>query len=122
MAPQIIQELTPRAGEPVIHKRAPSAFFDTGLAELLEQAQVRRLTLVGLETSTSILLTAADAYARGYEVVVPEPCVCARNPGDHRFALHLIREVWRPVGAPEGAPRPEPSDEERPISDEGPPT
>ena len=40
---------------------------------------------------------AADAYARGYEVVVPDPCVADRSSDDQRFALHLIREVWRPI-------------------------
>lgn len=120
-APDIIQELTPRAGEPVLKKRAPSAFFETGLDDILRRTAVRRLTLVGIETSGAILLTAADAYARGYEVVVPDPCVCARNEEDHRFALHLIRDVWRPTGVPEGARISENSDEGRPISAEGDP-
>lgn len=120
-APEVIQELTPRANEIVLVKRAPSAFFGTGLDELLRRAEVRRLTLVGLETATSILLTAADAYARGYEVVVPDPCVSDRNEDDHRFALHLIRDVWRPAGIPEGARNVEISDEGRPISAEGDP-
>lgn len=98
--PAPIPELLPRAGEKMLWKSAPSAFFRTNLDELLP-GDVRRLTLVGLETHTSVLLTAADAYARGYEVVAPEPCVAARDPADHAFAMRLIRDVWRP-SAPEG--------------------
>ncbi len=91
---EILTELTPRSDERVLFKPAPSAFFRTDLHEILLQHGVRRLTLVGTETHTSILLTAADAVARGFEVVVPEPCVCARSQDDHRFALRQIREVW----------------------------
>lgn len=99
--PASIPELLPRAGEKVLWKTAPSAFFRTNLDDLLPR-DVRRLTLVGLETHTSVLLTAADAYARGYEVVAPEPCVVARDPADHAFAMRLMRDVWRP-SAPAGA-------------------
>lgn len=92
--PPILQELTPRTDERVMWKSAPSAFFDTDLDATLRDSKVRRLTLVGLETHTSVMLTAADAVARGFQVVVPDPCVCASTPDDHRFALRQIREVW----------------------------
>jgi nicotinamidase-related amidase len=92
--PQIIQELTPRADERVMWKSAPSAFFDTDLGETLKDLKIRRVTLVGLETHTSVLLTAADAVARGFQVVVPDPCVCATSLEDHNFALRQIREIW----------------------------
>ena len=118
-SPAIIQEVTPRAGEVVLRKRTPSAFFDTELDALLRRADVRRVTLVGLETPTSILLTAADAYARGYEVVVPDPCVLARDADDHRFALHLIRDLWRPAGRVDDVRSHESSDEGRTLSAEG---
>ena len=92
--PAILQELTPRTDERVMWKNAPSAFFDTDLDASLRELKVRRLTLVGLETHTSVLFTAADAVARGLQVVVPDPCVCSSSPEDHRFALRQIREVW----------------------------
>jgi nicotinamidase-related amidase len=92
--PAILAELTPRSDERVMYKHAPSAFFDSDLAETLAAQRVKRLTLVGTETHTSVLLTAADAIARGFEVVVPDPCVCARDPQDHKFALRQIRVVW----------------------------
>ena len=94
VVPTVIQELTPRTGERVIYKRAFSAFHDTDLAEILQSVGARRLTLTGVETNTSILLTAADALSRGLHVVVPEPCTCARDPDDQRFALRQIRDVW----------------------------
>lgn len=114
--PELVEELIPRASEPVIDRLAPSAFFGTDLEARLQAARVKRLTLVGLETCGAVLLTAADAFARGYEVVVPDPCVAARDAEDHRFALHLIRDVWRPAGA--GHPE-EAADEGRPAAAKG---
>jgi nicotinamidase-related amidase len=92
--PELLADLWPRGDERVHYKTVPSAFFDTDLAVTLRAQRVRRLTLVGTETNTSILLTAADAIAHGFEVVVPDPCVCARDPQDHKFALRQIRVIW----------------------------
>ena len=92
----IYPELTPRPRELVLERESPSAFYGTDLEAQLREANVARLTLVGLETPTSVLLTAADALARGFQVIVPDPCVAARNAEDHRASLRLIREVWNP--------------------------
>lgn len=118
--PGVIPELTPRTGETVLFRHTPSIFFETALDEILPP-EVRRLTLTGIETHTSILLSAADAYARGYQVVVPEPCACASDPADHAFAMRLIRDVWRPWGAEAEGELPC-SQEGRAVSDEGEPT
>jgi len=88
--------LPARRNEPVIEKNAPSAFFGTGLDKLLRQAEVERLTIVGFDTPTNVLLTAGDALAHRFRVVVPEPCCAARVLGDHKAAMHLIQEVWAP--------------------------
>jgi nicotinamidase-related amidase len=92
--PEVVPELWPRGDEQVMYKTVPSAFFDTSLGDMLRIQRVRRVTLVGTETHTSVLLTAADAVARGFEVVVPDPCVCARDLHDHQWALRQIRVVW----------------------------
>lgn len=114
--PGVIPELTPRTGETVVFRHTPSVFFGTKLDEILPP-EVRRLTLTGIETHTSILLSAGDAFARGFQVVVPEPCVCAKDPADHAFAMRLIRDVWRPWG-PGTTPDLPCSEEGRAISDE----
>lgn len=90
----VIPELTPRSNEVRMRLSSPSAFFDTNLHELLQKQAVRRLTLVGLETHTAVLQTASDAFARGYEVVVPDPCVCANDDVAHQAALLLLRTSW----------------------------
>jgi len=96
----VIQELTPRSDEVVFKKPGPSAFYGTSVDTALRSQGVRRVTLVGLETHTSVLLTAADAMARGYEVVVPDPCVCAHDPEAHAAAIGLLRRFWPAAFAP----------------------
>ena len=56
---------------------------------------IHRVTLVGVETHTAVLLTAGDAIARGYEVVVPDPCVIAGDVDAHEVALRLLRTMWQ---------------------------
>ena len=84
-------QIAPRANETVIHKPAASAFFETTLEDTLQKNSIGRISLVGIETHTSVLSTAEDAFARNYEVAVPETCVWSQNPKDHRTALNQIR-------------------------------
>jgi len=91
---KILQELSPRPSEAVFNRPSHSAFFQTPLESILRELHVRKITLVGLYTHTSILLTVADALARNYEVIVPETCVYAPYQHDHQYALHLIKNHW----------------------------
>ncbi len=91
----IIPELTPRSDEITLATTVPSAFFATDLDAVLRDRGIHRVTLVGVETHTAVLLTAGDAIARGYEVVVPDPCVIAGDVDAHEVALRLLRTMWQ---------------------------
>ncbi|MFQ5862041.1 MAG: cysteine hydrolase family protein [Candidatus Brocadiales bacterium] len=93
---EIIDELKPREGDLVIHKRTYSGFYRTSLGRRLKRLGIRHLILTGVLTNICILYTAADAYMRGYEVSVPEDCVAALRAEDHRIALRQIREILKP--------------------------
>ena len=86
----MVQSLIPRASEISIKTSRPNAFFNTVLAKVLNDLKVRKLTIVGLFTHTSVLLTAGSALDHGLSVVVPETCVCSRNIEDHLASLRLI--------------------------------
>ena len=77
--------LAPRAGETVLVKRYPSAFFDTGLESMLARAAVDTLILAGCTTSVCVRATAIDAMQRGYR-----PIVAAEAVGDFNADLHLV--------------------------------
>lgn len=87
---EVIQALSPRTGEICLKKSRPNAFFGTELSNTLHGLKVRKLTIVGAFSHTSVLVTAAAAIDHGFSVVVPETCVCAGNVQDHAAALRLI--------------------------------
>jgi nicotinamidase-related amidase len=83
--------IDPRLGrldsEPLVVKRAASAFAGTGLASLLATLGVDTLVVTGATTSGCIRATVADACAAGYVTLVPESCVGDRHQGPHEANL-----------------------------------
>lgn len=72
---ELVSDLLPLAG-PVFKKTKHSAFVGTGLEEFLRSNRCDEVVLVGMQTQICILLTAADAHHRGFDVsVVPEAVV-----------------------------------------------
>jgi nicotinamidase-related amidase len=67
---QIHPQLKPLEGETIIHKRHPSAFEDTGLKELLDNKDIRKLVICGLVTHGCVKATSLEALKRGYQVVL----------------------------------------------------
>jgi nicotinamidase/pyrazinamidase len=72
---ELVPELHPQVG-PVFQKTKHSAFVGTDLDQFLRVNKCQEVVLVGMQTQICILLTAADAYHRGFDVsVVPEAVV-----------------------------------------------
>ncbi len=87
----------PRAGDPVVVKRTPSAFHGTNLAEVLAGLGAKRLILCGLQTDVCVDTTARHGSLLGYEMVVAQG---AHSTFDLPFvtAEQIIRHhemVWR---------------------------
>ena len=75
--------LQPAAGEFVISKQYPSAFFGTSLASTLHNLRVDTLLITGLTTSGCIRATCVDAMCHGFApIVIAEAC------GDRHTAPH----------------------------------
>jgi len=91
---QVIDELKPCETDYVIHKRRYSAFFATDLDVLLRELGIDTLVLTGLVTNVCIQHTAADAFFRGYKVLVPEDCVEATDEEIHRNALEYMKTFY----------------------------
>lgn len=81
-----------KAGDIFMRKSGFSCFFETDLLSRLKALGVRQLTLAGMQTHTSILSTAIDASAHGFQVAAPQTCVYSSDPNKHEMALKLIRE------------------------------
>ena len=84
-------ELDPRMqrkpDEPIIVKRAASAFTGTGLATVLTTLRVDSLIVCGASTSGCVRATAVDACMAGWPTFVPQECVGDRSAAQHEANL-----------------------------------
>jgi maleamate amidohydrolase len=79
--------LRPEAGDFVLTKRFPSAFFGTYLAAMLTAMRVDTVLLTGLSTSGCVRATAVDALCHGFVPLVVEDCVGDRSADVHAANL-----------------------------------
>ncbi|HXF71188.1 MAG TPA: isochorismatase family cysteine hydrolase [Actinomycetota bacterium] len=92
---EIIPELAAREGDFVLPKRTYSAFHETGLDPLLRAHGVDTLVLAGQHTNICIRHTTADAFFRGYRVIVPEDAVEAMSEEDHEGGLRYLETIYK---------------------------
>ena len=71
---QLVPELVPADGEPVIAKRYPDSFEETELEETLAQLGVSRLVIAGAQTDACIRFTTQRALAEGYDMTLVGDC------------------------------------------------
>ena len=76
-------------------KPAHSGFFSTPLQTLLQLIGVETIVLTGVSSHQCVLFTAADAYIRNYQLVVPRDCVAASNAKDNELALRYFKTVLK---------------------------
>jgi len=86
----IIDDLKPKAGEPVIDKPGKGAFYATDLAEILAARSIRQLFVCGVTTEVCVNTTVREANDRGYDCLVLADCVASYFPEFHDYALKMI--------------------------------
>jgi nicotinamidase-related amidase len=84
----IIDELAPIDGEPVVDKPGKGAFYATGLDDLLKGT--RSLIVTGVTTEVCVHTTVREANDRGYECLVLADCVGSYFPEFQRVGLEMI--------------------------------
>jgi nicotinamidase-related amidase len=87
----IVPELAPLPGEPVVDKPGKGAFYATDLDLILRRGGVRSLVVTGVTTEVCVSTTVREANDRGYECLVLEDCVGSYFPELHCAALDMIR-------------------------------
>src|SRR5688572_8030849 len=90
---RVVELLRPEREDYFVLKPKHSAFFESTLATLLEHLRTRHLILTGLTADICVLMTASDAYMRGYSVHVPPDCVASIEPIDTKQALRYMQRV-----------------------------
>jgi len=96
-AGQFVPELQPGAGELVVRKSAPSAFFETNLRSWLTLQGVRTLLVAGSTTSGCVRASVVDAMSCGFKPVVVSDCVGDRAQGPHQASLFDMQQKYADV-------------------------
>lgn len=94
---EILAELAPQPGEPVVRKTTYDPFFRTELEALLRERGVEHLVIVGTVANICVLHAAGSAALRGLHVLVPKDCVSALNEFDLLAAFRQITYLYRGV-------------------------
>ncbi len=86
----IIPELYPVTGEPVIDKPGKGAFYNTELTELIAEHGITQLIVCGVTTEVCVHTTVREANDRGIDCLVLSDCTGSYFPEFHEVALRMI--------------------------------
>jgi biuret amidohydrolase len=87
----IIHQLYPVAGEPIIDKPGKGSFHATDLHQILFDKGIKTLIVCGVTLEVCVHTTVREANDRGYECVVLSDCVASYFPEFQRVGLEMIK-------------------------------
>ncbi len=87
----IVPELYPIEGEPVIDKPGKGAFYQTDLESMLRHCGIDNLLVAGVTTEVCVNTTVREANDRGYRCIVLGDCCASYFPEFHEMGLRMIK-------------------------------
>jgi len=86
----IVAEVYPIEGEPIVDKPGKGAFYATDLDLLLRTRGITHLVFTGITTDVCVHTTMRDANDRGYECLLLSDCTGATDVGNYEAALKMV--------------------------------
>jgi biuret amidohydrolase len=87
----IIKELYPIAGEPVVDKPGKGAFYATNLGLILANRGIENLLVAGVTTEVCVNTTVREANDRGFRCIVLSDCTGSYFPEFHKMGLEMTK-------------------------------
>jgi nicotinamidase-related amidase len=87
----IVEEVYPIAGEPIVDKPGKGAFYATDMDTILKTRHIRQLVVCGVTTEVCVQTSVREANDRGYDALVLEDCVGSYFPEFQKAALDMIK-------------------------------
>jgi len=94
---EFVEQVKPQAGDILLPKKHPSAFFATALASHLIDLQADTLVVTGCSTSGCVRASVVDAFSLNFKVAVPEDAVYDRSHTSHAVNLFDMGEKYADV-------------------------
>jgi nicotinamidase-related amidase len=93
MGSWILSELEKDKTDYEIVKKRYSAFFQTGLDELLKKLATNTIIVCGVNTHACVRTTVIDAYQRDYKVILATDGIASYDEEHHRVSVNYLTQA-----------------------------
>ena len=87
----IVEEVYPIEGEPVVDKPGKGAFYATDMHAILQTRGIEKLVVCGVTTEVCVQTSVREANDRGYDALVLADCTGSYFPEFQTSALAMIK-------------------------------